>query len=77
MNELTTDKDKGDELLEELARLEEILKKNIEDKKFKEALSNCDKAIQIAESLNRQDLVEKYQKLKEDIIFIINVGGEF
>ncbi len=65
MNELTADKDKGDELLEELARLEDIIKKNVEDKKFKEVLSNYDKAIQIAESLKRQDLVEKYQKLKE------------
>ncbi len=49
----------------------EILKKRINlnrtNERFDDALKNCEKIIELAESINRDDLVEKYRKINEEI----------
>ncbi len=56
-----------DEVLKEIEKLDKIVNQNLENKRFDDALTNCDNIVQKAKKINRDDIIEKYLKLKEEI----------
>ncbi|MFX1257875.1 MAG: hypothetical protein ACFFAN_08455 [Promethearchaeota archaeon] len=55
------------EKLKEIANIEKKLQLNRTNGKLEVALSNCEKIIEISESINRNSLVEKYSQIKDDL----------
>jgi len=55
------------EALKDLERLEKQIKMHRANEDYGEALKLCDEAIEIAKSIKRQDLVDKFTQLKEEI----------
>jgi len=60
-------KDWYDKILKELEELIKEFDNNRKQKKYDEALQNCAKIIELAESIDKQDLVKKYKKLYDEI----------
>ena len=56
-----------DKIQKELEDLIKEFDKNRKQKKFDEALKNCGKIIELAESIDKQDIVKKYKKLYDEI----------
>jgi hypothetical protein len=55
------------EALKDIERLEKQIQMHRTNENYGEALKLCDKAIEIAKSIKRQDLVDKFTQLKEEI----------
>jgi vacuolar-type H+-ATPase subunit I/STV1 len=51
--------------LEEISKLEKLIKNNQKNKRFEENLRDCNKIIQLASSIGRTDLLEEYKKTLE------------
>ncbi len=60
-------KDSLERTLAELTDLEREVVNNRDGKDYSEALSNCEKIVQLAGIVENQELIEKYTKLKEEI----------
>ncbi len=54
-------------VFDDLAEIDRQLEENLKNNKLMEALSNCDLLIQISESFNNPDLIEKYSKILNEI----------
>lgn len=52
---------------DDLTELDKKLEQNLKDKKLMAALSNCDLLLQIAESYNKPELIDRYAKILDEI----------